>query len=164
MQLSDSPLPEYNQSTYSANPTWRHTARKGNEQFDVIVHGASSLPSHPDGHVPLPYVTMLVVFLFFFFFLPPSPFFSMLICLSVYLFLSCLSVYVCLFFFKQMVRRMTEESNRCVDFGDMAVHYSSCTEANTVQRYAYRNHRFPVQEDFTRRVCCTEAKTLQRYV
>ena len=59
-QLSDSPLPEYNQSTYSPNPTWRHTARKGNEQFDVIVHGASSLPSPRDGHVPLPYVIMLV--------------------------------------------------------------------------------------------------------
>ncbi|KAK7113750.1 coiled-coil domain-containing protein 33-like [Littorina saxatilis] len=57
-RLTDSPLPELNQSTYSANPSWRHTARKGNEQIDVIVHGASSLPTPRDGHVPLPYVTL----------------------------------------------------------------------------------------------------------
>ncbi|KAK7506446.1 hypothetical protein BaRGS_00002558 [Batillaria attramentaria] len=57
-RLSDSPLPEYDQSTFSANPAWRHTARKGNEQFDIIVHGASSLPSARDDRVPLPYVTL----------------------------------------------------------------------------------------------------------
>ncbi|KAL8610514.1 hypothetical protein ACOMHN_060434 [Nucella lapillus] len=57
-RLSDSPLPELDKTTYSANPSWRHTARKGNEQFDVIVHGASALPSARDRHVPLPYVTL----------------------------------------------------------------------------------------------------------
>ncbi|XP_025091003.1 coiled-coil domain-containing protein 33-like isoform X2 [Pomacea canaliculata] len=57
-RLSDSPLPDLNQSTFSANPAWRYTALKGNEQFDVIVHGASGLPTARDGHVPLPYVIL----------------------------------------------------------------------------------------------------------
>ncbi|CAG5122724.1 unnamed protein product, partial [Candidula unifasciata] len=54
----DSPLREYDQSSYSANQSWRHTARPGQEQVDVIIHGASNLPNASNGKVPQPFATL----------------------------------------------------------------------------------------------------------
>ncbi|CAL1535913.1 unnamed protein product [Lymnaea stagnalis] len=54
----DSPLRDYDKTTYSANQTWRHTSRPGHEQVDVIVHGASNLPSAPGGKTPQPFATV----------------------------------------------------------------------------------------------------------
>ncbi|BFZ18023.1 hypothetical protein BsWGS_21062 [Bradybaena similaris] len=54
----DSPLRENDRSTYSANQTWRHTARPGQEQVDVIIHGASNLPDASNGKMPQPFATL----------------------------------------------------------------------------------------------------------
>ncbi|KAK0055925.1 coiled-coil domain-containing protein 33 [Biomphalaria pfeifferi] len=54
----DSPLRDYDKSTYSANQTWRHTAKPGHEQVEVIVHGSSNLPNAVIGKSVQPYTTI----------------------------------------------------------------------------------------------------------
>ncbi|KAK3767892.1 hypothetical protein RRG08_059221 [Elysia crispata] len=55
---TDSPLPEYDKSTYTANAAWRHTARPGHQQVDVIFHGANNLPLATGKKVPQPFATI----------------------------------------------------------------------------------------------------------
>ncbi|KAH9512887.1 hypothetical protein Btru_036881, partial [Bulinus truncatus] len=54
----DSPLRDYDKTTISSNPKWRHTSRPGFEQIDVIVHGSSNLPSAAGGKIPQPFTTL----------------------------------------------------------------------------------------------------------
>ncbi|GFS10066.1 coiled-coil domain-containing protein 33, partial [Elysia marginata] len=56
----DSPLPEYDKSTYTSNAAWRHTARPGNQQVDIIFHGANNLPLATGRKVPQPFATVYV--------------------------------------------------------------------------------------------------------
>ncbi|XP_012936367.1 coiled-coil domain-containing protein 33, partial [Aplysia californica] len=56
-KITDSPLRDNDKTTYSTNQKWRHTARPGFEQIDVIMHGASSLPYGPLGKIPQPFAT-----------------------------------------------------------------------------------------------------------
>ncbi|XP_059175769.1 coiled-coil domain-containing protein 33-like [Physella acuta] len=57
-KTGDSPLRDYDKTTYSSNQTWRHTSKPGHDQIDVIVHGASNLPSAAGGKTPQPFVTV----------------------------------------------------------------------------------------------------------
>ncbi|KAL5018838.1 hypothetical protein ScPMuIL_004560 [Solemya velum] len=56
--VKPSPLPDHDHHTFQVGRSYRHVADKGNEQIDVIVHGAISLPSAADGKVPRPYVAV----------------------------------------------------------------------------------------------------------
>ncbi|XP_041364165.1 coiled-coil domain-containing protein 33-like, partial [Gigantopelta aegis] len=56
--MVESPLPENDHSTFSSGPHWRHVANQGKEQIEVILHGATSIPSTPNGRVALPYVSI----------------------------------------------------------------------------------------------------------
>ena len=41
--------------TFEIGKTYIHVSIKGQEQVDVILHGASNLPNTPDGGQPIPY-------------------------------------------------------------------------------------------------------------
>ncbi|XP_060074868.1 coiled-coil domain-containing protein 33-like [Ylistrum balloti] len=54
-KLPEGPLLESDRKTFFVGQTYRHVAKNGKEQVDVIVHGSMSLPSTPSGNPPLPY-------------------------------------------------------------------------------------------------------------
>ncbi|XP_069124504.1 coiled-coil domain-containing protein 33-like isoform X4 [Argopecten irradians] len=54
-KFPEGPLLDSDRKTYFTGQTYRHVAKNGKEQVDVIVHGSISLPSTPKGSAPLPY-------------------------------------------------------------------------------------------------------------
>ncbi|OWF56529.1 Coiled-coil domain-containing protein 33 [Mizuhopecten yessoensis] len=54
-KLPEGHLLDSDRKTFFIGQTYRHVAKKGKEQVDVIVHGSISLPSTPNGNPPLPY-------------------------------------------------------------------------------------------------------------
>ncbi|XP_052782992.1 coiled-coil domain-containing protein 33-like isoform X2 [Mya arenaria] len=57
-KLDESPRSDNDKGTFSTDKSYRHVANQGNELIEVILHGASSLPLNPEGHVPLPYAVV----------------------------------------------------------------------------------------------------------
>ncbi|XP_070580710.1 coiled-coil domain-containing protein 33-like isoform X2 [Ptychodera flava] len=54
-EVDDSPEPQGSQQ--HIGPLGRmHISRPGKDEIEIIVHGAASLPSLPDGRIPIPYV------------------------------------------------------------------------------------------------------------
>ncbi|XP_033747042.1 coiled-coil domain-containing protein 33-like isoform X2 [Pecten maximus] len=54
-KFPEGPLLDSERKTFFTGQTYRHVAKNGKEQVDVIVHGSISLPSTPKGNPPLPY-------------------------------------------------------------------------------------------------------------
>ncbi|ESO87132.1 hypothetical protein LOTGIDRAFT_210495 [Lottia gigantea] len=59
VKMTESPRSKADQSTFRANgENWRHVSQTGKEQIDIILHGASSLPSVQKGRPPHPYASI----------------------------------------------------------------------------------------------------------
>ncbi|XP_077979559.1 coiled-coil domain-containing protein 33-like [Glandiceps talaboti] len=53
-RIGDSPLPEA--AHYQGGPlTGMHISKPGKDEIEIIIHSATSLPSLPDGRIPIPY-------------------------------------------------------------------------------------------------------------
>lgn len=52
----EDPLKDKDRQTYKIQPSYRHVSGFGQEQIDVLLHGASSLPNTDDGTTPQAFV------------------------------------------------------------------------------------------------------------
>ncbi|XP_056019643.1 coiled-coil domain-containing protein 33-like isoform X2 [Ostrea edulis] len=54
--VMEDPLKDKDRQTYKIQPSYRHVSGFGQEQIDVLLHGASSLPNTDDGTTPQAFV------------------------------------------------------------------------------------------------------------
>ncbi|CAG2198416.1 unnamed protein product [Mytilus edulis] len=54
-KIPEDPLQDKDRHSFEISKSFRHVSLKGKEQIDVILHGASNLPTTPDGQLPVPF-------------------------------------------------------------------------------------------------------------
>ncbi|XP_071130011.1 coiled-coil domain-containing protein 33-like isoform X3 [Mytilus edulis] len=54
-KIPEDPLQDKDRHSFEISKSYRHVSLKGKEQIDVILHGASNLPTTPDGQLPVPF-------------------------------------------------------------------------------------------------------------